>query len=688
MAQKHKRRQRPSDIDADAHAHAGSATTPRTEQVVHNWEKSDDELELEEALFGVSRNKNKNKSKSKKGDEGSIVHVASASGSGSGSGSDNGMSDVEDDDLFMVDAPLAPRYQLDLDGVPGVEDDEDNEPSDLDEESDAESSSSASNGSLDSDSDSDSDAEQDANEFRAVDRNGAEDEGGADHDHDHDHRVEKGKNRPTITLPDDHIDSEDERLIRKNEKANKGKERQAAWHDPADDLVGVDLSENRRLRKLDRGKKRKLEGELVGGKELQERLREQFERLHPPPAWAKERTVFGTPSLSSLLTSTKSFIASSASANASGGKSRSPLPQGTIDLQRLRNANQQNPTTGKREAANAGGGVVDFAWHPSERVGVMAVAGGDRRVRFFNIDGHTNPTLMTLHIPSLPISRSTFHPSGSSLLLVGNRPYYYTYDLSSQRCLRSPRNLFGSSESPSSPNSLHRHAFSPDGSLLAVAGRRGAVSILDWSNGGSGGVVAEFRSGRGGSVDDFLWSNDGKELSVLGGRDSSEVEVWDLGERRINRKWKDDRALGGVIMKGSKDGAYTAIGSTTGIVNLYSTPSLSATASASASASSSGARKMLELSPEPVKSLEQLTMPISTMDFHPRSDVLVTASTGRKDLLKMYHLPSGTAFSNWPTPATPLGRVTCTGFSSSGEYLAVGNQRGNVLLWSLRHYVS
>ncbi|OCF44724.1 hypothetical protein I317_01413 [Kwoniella heveanensis CBS 569] len=662
MAQKHKRRQRPSDIEPAA---------TRKEEVSHNWEKSDDELELEEALFGVSRSK----SKKKKGQDGSTVHVASASGSGSGSeGEGGGLSDVDDDDLFMVDAPLAPQHQLDLDGAPGDDDDED--VSDLDEDESQGESSSSSVSSSDEDDDEEDEDEDALNEFRAI----SPSLDNVDNLDANDARQEKGKNRPTITLPEDLID--DSLSPRDNKK---GKERQAVWHDPADDLVGVDLSENRRLRKLDRGKKRRLEGELVGGKELQERLREQFERLHPPPAWAKERTVFGTPSLSSLLTSTKSFIAPSSSSAV--GRSRPPLPQGTIDLQRLRNANQQNPTTGKREAANAGGGVVDFAWHPSERVGVMAVAGGDRRVRFFNIDGHTNPTLMTLHIPSLPISRSTFHPSGSSLLLVGNRPYYYTYDLSSQRCLRSPRNLFGSAETASSPNSLHRHSFSPDGSLLAVAGRRGAISILDWSNGGSGGVVAEFKSGRGGSVDDFLWSHDGKELSVLGGRDSSEVEVWDLGERRISRKWKDDRALGGVIIKGSKDGAYTAIGSSTGIVNLYSTPTLSAS-STSTSSSTSGARKMIELSPEPIKSLEQLTMPISTMDFHPSSEVLVTASTGKKDLLKMYHLPSGTAFSNWPTPATPLGRITSTGFSSSGEYLAVGNQRGNVLLWSLRHYAS
>lgn len=176
------------------------------------------------------------------------------------------------------------------------------------------------------------------------------------------------------------------------------------------------------------------------------------------------------------------------------------------------------------------------------------------------IDGHTNPSLMTLHIPSLPLTRSTFHPTGSSILFAGTRPFYYTYDLASQRCLRSARNLFGSVPDPTSPNSLTTHRFSPDGALLAVAGRRGAVSVLDWSNVGVGAVVADLRSGRGGAVAALDWSADGRELSVLGGRDGAEVEVWDVAQRRIVRKWRDDRAFGGTIMESNKGGEYTAIG--------------------------------------------------------------------------------------------------------------------------------
>nr|ODN75698.1 U3 small nucleolar RNA-associated protein 18 [Cryptococcus depauperatus CBS 7841] len=596
-------------------------------EIVHGWEKDEEELELEEALFGRSKKR---------------VKVTAHDDS------QDGMSDVDDSDLFVVDAPLASQFQVDLKGdtLPGE--------------------------TFESDSESDSDTSQTSegmNEFRADSSSASSDNNGhVDSDDE-----EYGKNRPTIHVPEDIIDLDE--ISRQESSRNKKK---PIWHDPADELVGVDISESRRLKKIERGKRKLNASEVVVGKDLERRLREQqvlFETLHPPPEWSKNRSFVGTPSLSSLLTSTKSFVAPSISSIIHG--QQAALPQGTLDLKRMRNANQANPTIGKRDAEGGNGGVVDFAWHPVKTVSVMAVAGGDRRIRFFNVDGHSNLSLLTLHIPSLPLSRSTFHPLGTSLLLTGNRPFYYTYDLAAQRCIRSPRNLWGSKTIGSAPNSLHRHTFSPNGSLLAVAGRRGAVSVLEWGHSGAGAVVAELRSGRGGSITDLVFSSDGKELSVLGGRDGADIEIWDIGERQVKGAWRDDRALGGVVLERSNDGQYTAVGSTTGIVSLYSTQSLSPAQSTSIP---------YHLTPSPIKSLEHLTTPITSLSFHPSSQILCSASLTRKDQLKLYHLPSGTAFSNWPTPNTPLGRVTSTGFSSGGEWLGVGNQKGMVLLWSLRHY--
>lgn len=162
----------------------------------------------------------------------------------------------------------------------------------------------------------------------------------------------------------------------------------------------------------------------------------------------------------------------------------------------------------------------------------------------------------------------------------------------------------------------------------------------------------------------MAWTADG-ELSVLGGRNGDEVEVWDIGERKVSRKWRDDAAFGGQIMR--QGSGFTAIGSSTGIVNLYKGP--------------------LGESPKG-KSLEHLTTAITSLNFHPSGELMVSASTAKNDALKLYHLGSGSAFANWPTLNTPLGHVTQAAFSTAGEYLAAGNTRGQVLLWSLKHYAN
>ncbi|KAE8537612.1 hypothetical protein D1P53_006320 [Cryptococcus gattii VGV] len=608
---------------------------PPRQDIKHDWKKDDEELELEEALFGRKQKKFKPDNNN---DE------------------ESGMSEVEDNDLFTVDAPLAPGFQVDLEGD-GYE-----------------------YASGDGDSDTDSENSGDENEFRAFSPSpgrGRSMSRGSDFESESGSESEEETDRPSITVPDDIIDlpsSHDEELARSK--------RVPLWNDPSDEMAKVDISASRRLKKVDRGKRKTVEGELVGGKELQARLREQFERLHPPPDWAKRRTLPGTPSLSSLLTSNKSFISNPSLSSAQDPLARPPLPPGTIDLKRVRNANHTNPTVSKREAEGGKGGVVDMAWHPSKQVGVLAVGGGDRRVKFFQIDGHTNPTLLTLHIPSLSLSKLTYHPSGTSLLLTGSRPFYYTYDLSSQKCLRSPRNLFGSvaSREGDAPNELSRHTFSPDGSLLAVAGRRGAVSILSHSTsgGGVGGMVADLRSGRGGTATALSFSSNGKYLSVLGGRDGAEVEVWDVAQREVVGKWRDDGMRGGGVMESSRDGGWVAVGSNTGLVNLYS-PSLLPPSTPSPSST-------LTTQATPLKTLSHLTTPITSLSSHPSSSILCISSSTRKDQLKLYHLPTGNAFSNWPTQGTPLGRVTTTGFSESGEWLGVGNAGGKVLLWSLRHW--
>lgn len=149
--------------------------------------------------------------------------------------------------MFTVDAPLAPEFQVDL-GGDGYE-----------------------YAGGDGDSDSDSEISGDENEFRAFSPSPSHDRsiyGGSGSESGSEDEDET--DRPTITLPDDIVDlpsSHDEELSRSK--------RVPLWNDPADEMAKVDISASRRLKKVDRGKRKTVEGELVGGKELRARLREQ-----------------------------------------------------------------------------------------------------------------------------------------------------------------------------------------------------------------------------------------------------------------------------------------------------------------------------------------------------------------------------------------------------------------------------
>ena len=50
------------------------------------------------------------------------------------------------------------------------------------------------------------------------------------------------------------------------------------------------------------------------------------------------------------------------------------------------------------------------------------------------------------------------------------------------------------------------------------------------------------------------------------------------------------------------------------------------------------------------------------------------------------HVGGAHVFANWPTAATPLGKVECCAFSPHSGFLAAGNDKGKVLLWRLNHY--
>ncbi|KAI0666186.1 WD40-repeat-containing domain protein [Trametes maxima] len=406
-----------------------------------------------------------------------------------------------------------------------------------------------------------------------------------------------------------------------------------AWTDADDTTLEVSLTNDKRRRKL----RDALEDDTVGGRDYERRLRRQFQKINPTPEWAtnarkrlhvtagkrRRSTTDSEPesdategaegALDLLLSGTGSVLA---------GRRTKILPHGTLSIERLRDANL---------SAKAEGSVKIVQFHPSPQVPILLTASADRRLRLFTVDGHTNPHLQTLHVPSLPMANAMFHPGGTSVLLTGPRPFYYTYDLETGATLRSPRGLWGTTFSSNSQaaqdGSMEICAFDPTGSVLAVAGRRGHVHLVDWRAGG-GQVVGNVKMNAG--VKSVWWS--GEQLLSLG--EDSEVYVWDVCQRRCVRRWKDEGAYGSQLLAGDRSGKYLATGSRMGIVNIYGPDASSADR------------------PRPLKALENLTTAITSLRFNHDSQLLAVASNVKKDQMRMVCI-SPSPFARYRQPGLP-----------------------------------
>ena len=111
--------------------------------------------------------------------------------------------------------------------------------------------------------------------------------------------------------------------------------------------------------------------------------------------------------------------------------------------------------------------------------------------------------------------------------------------------------------------------------------------------------------------------------------------------------------------------------SNSGVVNLYPTASL-----------------LASTTPTPAKAFMNLTTRIDTLAFNHDAQLLALASKRNKDSLRLVHVASQTVFANWPTSQTPLSYVQCLAMTPSSGYLAVGNDKGKVLLYRLNHFGS
>ena len=444
----------------------------------------------------------------------------------------------------------------------------------------------------------------------------------------------------------------------------------AAWEDEDDEEVTVDLTSANRLRKL-----RKLEGEdEVTGTEFTKRLREQHEKIQQNNnlSWAKLPSSKNNQDNnnkisvddddddhdddSSSSTSTLNPLQHSNGLidETSNGKYNSIIPSDVLKIERLVDANKRGVSKSTIQS-------VRFN-HVTPQL--MLTAGFDKTLRLFSIDGKKNPKVRSVFIRDLPITTAEFSHVNSEIILAGRRSFFYTYDLESGNMMKVPR-IMGRKE-----KSFERFTISPNGKYIAFIGNNGYIVIV------SGKTKQWIRNLKmNGNVRNVSFSKNGTQLITSG--DKGEIYIWDMKTFRCLYRHQDHGCLHSSAIAAIDD--YYACGSGSGVVNLYENQ-IDKYMNKNNNTSSTA---ML-----PSKTIMSLTTRTDVLRFNHDESLLAISSQMKKDSLKIFHVPSKTVYSNWPTAQTPLHYVTSVDFSANSGMLAIGNDRGKVLLYRLKHYHS
>ncbi|MEW5303798.1 MAG: hypothetical protein WDW36_006454 [Sanguina aurantia] len=458
--------------------------------------------------------------------------------------------------------------------------------------------------------------------------------------------------------------------------------RRAVWVDPEDAALVVDVSGQSRLRKL----RAREDQTTMGGMEFEAALRRQHKLLHPNTSWASLRKAGGSKGAAAAAAgrgrgadggsggsdsaddeelgsgeSEQELLASAGGLlhGSKGGR----LPAGTLEVTRLKDANQHDPSAAV---------VQSVKFHPNGQL--LLTAGLDKNLRFFSIDGVQNPKVQSIHFDDMPIHSAAFAGAGGSkVIATGRRPHFYLYDLAADKIERLP----GPQGHPM--KSLETFAVSPVSAsgnpLLAFAGDQGSVPLVSLHSRQRVGEVK-----MSGSARSLAFSQDGLHL-LTSGQDGV-VYDWDLRTRRCLGQLLDQGNAGtggGSSLSLSPDNRFIATGSDCGVVNVYRRSQVN-------KGFADMSRSMGPLVQRPTKELLNLTTSVDNMLFSQDSQILAISSRMAKDALRLVHLPTLTTFSNWPTSRSPLHYVHCMDFSPGGGYFAVGNAKGKVLLYRLHHF--
>ena len=442
---------------------------------------------------------------------------------------------------------------------------------------------------------------------------------------------------------------------------------------------------------------------MITGREYGQRLRRQYERLHPAPEWLsyarrKRRMSNGAshaesdsdvsmdesdslPPVKPLAELLRSVGSLTRTSNNTHDRKRRKLRSEVIDVQRTKDVTPSGPSS------------IDTLEFHSEYP--LLLAGGPcQTLTLYHVSPqppNPNPVLTSLHVKGSPLHTASFctpaEPSDevdeTRVFFSSRRRYFHTWSLSAGTVAKVTRPL---STFKHDQRTTEHFKLSPCGRYMGLISSSkkggGSINVLSTT---SMQLVCSCRVDAQGGVSDFDWWRDGEGFAVVA--KNGEVSEYSVAEKRIIERWWDEGSVGTTVISiGGEDSRWIAIGSSSGIVNIYDRKSPAFSSMLAAEPTDAHPKVTSNQNrPSPARSLDQLTTPISHLVFSPDGQMLAMASRWKKDALRLVHLPSCTVYRNWPTDKTPLGRVSSLALGGrNGEWLAVGNEQGGIRLWEIR----
>lgn len=385
------------------------------------------------------------------------------------------------------------------------------------------------------------------------------------------------------------------------------------------------------------------EGGVIGNKMKRSRFADDYDSDDDESASYKTK--------GGLFSSTAPLYASSSSS--------SKLPPHILSVLRMQDGNAADPNKSVVRAVQF---LPTKDNVEAEERPLMMTAGLDKTLRFFRVDGKDNEKIHGIQFPTMPIHCASFLGDSGSVVLSGQRSFFYVYDAASGNIDRVP-GISGRSE-----RSLEKFIVSPDGRIIAFLGNDGFIILVD----------AKSRRWMGdlkinGSVRAATFTPDGEYL--LGSGSDGDVYRFHVGSRRcVERFRNEDGTITSTMAASSK---FLAVGAESGVVNLYDDKK---------ALSSFGGMMHQQQGRTPVKSIMNLQTSADAVKFNGDGQILAMSTKMETGGLKLLHVPTATVFSNWPTSKTPLKYVWSMDFSPGSRFFAVGDDKGKCLLYKLKHY--